>query len=94
MSIGALRMYRALVDSDALNATTVMEPAFSTNKGLSTKSGIRFATPSQTESRPGIREEGKGTRDGAADSNYLIPSPHRVLLIKNQDDDSLVSETV
>jgi hypothetical protein len=94
LSIGALRIYRALVDSDALNAHTVPEPAFSTRRGLSTKSDIQFATPSQTESRPGGREDGKETRDGAADPNYLVSSPKRVLLVTNQDDESLESEPV
>jgi len=94
LSIGALRIYRALVDSDALNTHTVPEPAFSTPRGLSTKSDIQFATPSQTESRPGGREDGKETRDGAADPNYLVSSPKRVLLVTNQDDESLESEPV
>lgn len=94
LSVGALRIYRALVDSDALNAHTVVEPPFSTCRGLSTKSGIQFATPSQTESRPGRQEDGKDTRDGAADPNYLISSSQRVLVVTNQDDGSLESEPV
>jgi hypothetical protein len=94
LSIGATRMYRALVDSEVLNAHTVVEPVFSTRRGLSTKSDIRFASPSQTESRPGSREEEKDTRDGAPDPNYLISTPQRVLLITRQDGDSLASEPV
>jgi hypothetical protein len=94
LSIGALRIYRALVDSEALNAHTVVEPAFSTRRGLSTKSNMQFATPSQTESRPGFREDGKDARDDAADPNYFVSSPQRVLLVTNQDDVSLESEPV
>jgi len=97
MSVGALRMYRGLVDSAALNYTMVVEPAFS-SKGLSAKSDIQFAVAS--ELRTDCREEEKDTRSGATgpalDSNYLPTAPQRIVFIANRDDgaESLESEAV
>jgi hypothetical protein len=94
MSVGALRMYRGLVDSTALNSTVVAEPPFS-SKGLSTKSDIQFAIPSESHL---YREEGKDMRSGtggaALDPSYLASSPQRIVLITEQNDGSLEGEAV
>ena len=96
LSIGAMRMYRGLVDSAVLNCHTAAEPAFSTSKGISAKSDMRFAIPS--ESRSGCQEREKDTRDGAGvsalEENYLPSTPQRILLITKHDDGPLESETV
>jgi len=83
MSIGALRMYRGLVDSAALNGSPAGVVGI---KGLSTKEEI-FARPT------GCREQDRVV-GASLDSHGSSPNSQRMLVMKRQDVESFGSETV
>ena len=82
MSIGALRMYRGLVDSAALNGSQARVVCA---KGLSTKEEI-FA-------RPTAYREQDGAGGATLDPSCSSPNSQRILVIKRQDVESFGSET-
>jgi hypothetical protein len=83
MSIGALRMYRGLVDSTALNSSRV---GVGCAKGLLTKE--------EMPTRPtGCREQ--DSEGGVPlDPNCSTPNSQRILVTKRQEIESSGSETV
>jgi hypothetical protein len=83
MSIGALRMYRGLVDSAALNGSPAGVVGV---KGLSTKEEI-FARPT------GCREQDRVV-GATLESHGSSPNSQRLLVKKRQDIESFDSETV
>lgn len=82
MSIGALRMYRGLVDSAALNRSPARVVRA---KGLSTKEEI-FA-------RPTACREQDGARGAALDPSCSASNSQRILVVKTQDVESFGKET-
>jgi hypothetical protein len=82
MSIGALRMYRGLVESAALNRSPARVVRA---KGLSTKEEIFV--------RPTACCEQDGAGGAALDPSCSTPNSQRILVIKRQDIESFGSET-
>jgi hypothetical protein len=86
MSIGALRMYRTLVDGVVLNSTVVGVSA----KALSTKTELRFASPSLTSGRDEDTRIGNG---GLLDTIGSNTTPHRIVFTTKNDEESLDHES-
>lgn len=86
MSIGALRMYRTLVDGVVLNSTVVGVSA----KALSAKSEIKFASPSHMSSRDEDTRIGNG---GLLDTIGSNTTPHRIVFTTKNDEESLDHES-
>jgi len=80
MSIGALRMYRSLVDGAVLNTTVVGVSA----KALSPKSELKFASPSHMSGRDEDTRIGNG---GLLDTIGSNTNSHRIVFNTTKDDE-------
>jgi hypothetical protein len=86
--MGALRMYRGLVDGAVLNNTVVGVSA----KALSAtgKSELKFASPSNTSGRDEDTRIGNG---GLLDTIGSNTSPHRIVFTTKNDEEALDRES-
>lgn len=87
MSMGALRMYRGLVDGAVLNSTVVGVSA----KAPSAKSELRFASLSNPSGRDEDARIGNGGSLGTIGSNT---SPHRIVFTTKSDEEAFDHESI
>jgi len=89
-AVTAMRMYRGLIDSFAVNCPVV--GVIGTDlKGLSTKSAIKFTDPSRLNRQ---EETTLGSGGTVPEPDYLVPSPQQFMMRQDDRSGSFGSQTV